>query len=167
MAGAIQMEANWRKSLVFICTLQNKNVAKILKVLSPFTCCASSHCFQSINISNFLLQISRSRSLDVTFTILSFVGKYKNVCPSKSTSRSQSAFFCIYTIRWQLSKSTNAPHIFCICSYHFRYIQFSNIWSSNSRSWCAFFSITPFHGKCQNLQRYLTLFELSLTVLEI
>ena len=49
---------------------------------------------------------------------------------------------------------------FCAISYRFRDIQFVNIWfpKSRSRSRITIYAMTPFDGKCQNLQMSSTHF---------
>ena len=66
--------------------------------------------------------------------------------------------FRIYTIQWQMSKSTNVSPTFLRQFIQFQNVKIFNVWPSNnrSRSRGTIFAITSFGGKCQNLQISLT-----------
>ena len=81
--GAVQVEANLQEELSVhlhftkLKCCYKRHVLKHVKVI--FTCCANSHHFQDIKISDFLHWKSRSRSLGVTFAVVSLVGKFAAV----------------------------------------------------------------------------------------
>ena len=63
-------------------SVDNENVAKNERYLKSF------HCLQDIKSLNFVLLKNRLRSLDVTFAMVSFVGKYLHL------EKSLGAFLC-------------------------------------------------------------------------
>ena len=119
----------------------------VLKVSSHV--CANSHCFRDIKIAYFFTLKSSSRSLGVTFVMVSFVGKKNQICKSRfghfalaltiseispyqifylqSTGQDHRVQFYNDTIRWQNVKIYKMiPHIVAASTYHFRDINILN-----------------------------------------
>ena len=117
--------------------------------------CASSYRFRDIKILIFLPSQSSSSSWRVILSInlsMAYVKIYKCLphilhmflsfqrykhfilFTFKKQVKVTECNFRNYTIRWQMSKSTDVFHTFCASSYRFRYINILNCSHSKSRS---------------------------------
>ena len=124
--------AKWSYALFKIKLLTTRQVFKIISHL-----CAISHCFRDTTISLVYLEKSKSRSIGVTFAMVSFFGKYQNL----------QKLFCAFRA----------------CSHRFKYINISNCLPS-SRSVSTFSHWQHSMVNVKFYKRLVCIFKLALIV---
>ena len=120
---------------------------------TPTHFCTSSYHFRVINIFNFRPPESRSWSWSTIFTIISFDGKCQNLQNIQTHLGVQ--FLQRHHSMASVKIYKRLSHIFCTSSHHFRDINILNCLplKRRSRTKTTIFAMTPFDGKCQNLQK--------------